>query len=149
MSWAAAFARRHGLSPEATAELLGRVEAPRSGVWGEAVADVAAVGGPQTMGLLGRGATAEVHRAHDDRLDRVVAMKVLRPELRGDPAAASRFQHGCRVAKPGVEQPVEFVIGYKVIRERSILGTQLLCSRLRLLGMPFHIELLVMGRSLK
>ncbi|MFF4696257.1 protein kinase domain-containing protein [Streptomyces chattanoogensis] len=42
--------------------------------------------------LLGRGGTAEVHAAHDLRLDRGVAVKTLRSDLAGDASAAARFR---------------------------------------------------------
>ena len=56
--------------------------------------------------LLGAGGMATVHRAHDDRLDRDVAIKVLLPNLAGDPVLARRFEREARsmaaVADPGL-----------------------------------------------
>ncbi len=43
-------------------------------------------------GLLGRGGMAEVHRAHDLRLDRDVAVKVLRPGQADDASFRGRFR---------------------------------------------------------
>ncbi|MEY9969124.1 hypothetical protein ABIA33_007211 [Streptacidiphilus sp. MAP12-16] len=43
-------------------------------------------------GLLGRGGMAEVHLARDLRLDRLVAVKVLRPDLAVDPTYLARFR---------------------------------------------------------
>jgi serine/threonine protein kinase len=52
----------------------------------------AAVGGRYVMtGLLGRGGMAEVYLGRDLRLDRPVALKVLRPELAGDATYRARF----------------------------------------------------------
>ena len=48
--------------------------------------------------VLGTGATAEVRSGWDRRLDRPVAVKVLRPELAGDPAARRRFSEEARAA---------------------------------------------------
>ena len=45
---------------------------------------------------LGSGGTATVHRARDERLDRDVAVKVLLPNLAGDPSTASRFEREAR-----------------------------------------------------
>ncbi|MFI9260602.1 protein kinase [Streptomyces sioyaensis] len=42
--------------------------------------------------LLGLGGTAEVHAAHDLRLDRSVAVKTLRSDLVGDPSSLARFR---------------------------------------------------------
>jgi serine/threonine-protein kinase len=40
---------------------------------------------------IGEGAMAEVFRAHDTQIDRVVAIKALKPEFRRDPEIARRF----------------------------------------------------------
>ncbi len=47
---------------------------------------------------LGRGGMATVYRAHDQALDRDVALKVLPAEFLHDPAFAERFQQEARVA---------------------------------------------------
>ena len=56
--------------------------------------------------MLGSGGMATVHRAHDDRLDRDVAIKVLLPNLASDPVLAQRFEREARamaaVADPGL-----------------------------------------------
>jgi serine/threonine protein kinase/Tfp pilus assembly protein PilF len=48
--------------------------------------------------LLGAGAVGEVWRATDERLDRDVAIKLLRPHLSGDPQRTRRFAEEARTA---------------------------------------------------
>jgi hypothetical protein len=48
--------------------------------------------------LLARGGMARVYRAHDERLDRLVAVKVLAPPYSDDPAFAERFLGEARAA---------------------------------------------------
>jgi serine/threonine-protein kinase len=45
---------------------------------------------------IGSGGMATVHRARDERLERDVAVKVLLPNLAGDPSTAARFEREAR-----------------------------------------------------
>jgi peptide/nickel transport system substrate-binding protein len=52
----------------------------------------------QLAGLLGAGGMARVHRAHDTRMGRTVAVKTLLPDLAGDPDARRRFAREAQAA---------------------------------------------------
>ncbi len=60
----------------------------------------------ELRGFLGRGGMGEVYEAVDRRLDRTVAVKVLRPEIGADRRFVARFQReartAARLAHPGI-----------------------------------------------
>src|SRR5215469_16442679 len=49
-------------------------------------------------GVIGRGGMAEVYRARDLRLDRIVAVKTLREDLARDPTFQARFRREAQSA---------------------------------------------------
>jgi serine/threonine protein kinase len=61
---------------------------------------------------LGAGGMGEVYRAHDPRLSRDVAIKVLSPELASDPTALARFEREAmsvaRLSHPNILSIFEF-----------------------------------------
>ncbi|MEV6304351.1 protein kinase [Actinoplanes sp. NPDC051861] len=81
--------------------------------------------------LLGRGGMAEVWEAYDRRLDRTVAVKMLRPDGAADPTFAARFDREARFAAGlshpnivavydfGAEDGVSYLV-MELIRGRSL-----------------------------
>jgi serine/threonine-protein kinase len=61
-----------------------------------ALANGRRLGPYEILSALSAGGMGEVYRARDTRLDRSVALKVLAPEIAGDPAARARFEREVR-----------------------------------------------------
>jgi serine/threonine-protein kinase len=68
------------------------------------VAEGAPFGRDRLVELLGRGGTGEVWRAYDTAIDRVVALKVLPPNLSDDEVFRERFRREARAAA-GLDEP--------------------------------------------
>jgi serine/threonine protein kinase len=58
----------------------------------------AKLGPYEIVSPLGAGGMGEVYRAHDSRLDRMVAIKLLPSEYARDPERVRRFEHEARAA---------------------------------------------------
>ncbi|MFO0609742.1 MAG: protein kinase [Polyangiales bacterium] len=77
-------------------------------------ADIAVqrIGRYEVRGELGTGGMAVVYRAHDPRLERDVAVKVLHPHLARDPESRARFEREARAAArlrhPNIVEVYEF-----------------------------------------
>jgi eukaryotic-like serine/threonine-protein kinase len=50
----------------------------------------------EILSLVGAGGMGEVYKAQDTRLDRIVAIKILPPQLAGDPLFRERFDREAR-----------------------------------------------------
>ena len=56
------------------------------------------IGPYQVLAPLGQGGMGEVYRAHDDRLDRDVAVKILPADVADDPERLDRFEREARAS---------------------------------------------------
>ena len=77
------------------------------------------VAGYQLEEQIGRGGMAVVYRAHDPRLDRDVALKILAPGLSQDEAFRQRFIRESRAAA-GVDEP-HIIPVYEAGEDRGVL----------------------------
>ena len=57
--------------------------------------------GYEIRALIARGGMSTVFRAHDDRLDRDIALKVLAEDLSDDPVFRARFEREWRIRLAG------------------------------------------------
>src|ERR671931_60612 len=96
------------------------------------------VGGRYELGeLIGYGGMAEVHRGRDSRLNRDVAIKVLRADLARDPSFLNRFRREAHSAA-GLNHPA-IVAVYDTGEDPSHDGTP----------QPFIVMEFVEGRTLR
>src|SRR3954452_21336522 len=87
--------------------------------------------------LIGYGAMPEVHRGRDSRLNREVAIKILRPDLARDPSFLNRFRREAHSAA-GLNHP-SIVAVYDTGEDASPDGTP----------QPFIVMEYVNGRTLR
>ena len=81
-----------------------------------ALAPGARLGPFEIASLVASGGMGEVYRARDTRLDRTVAIKILRPDLAADPDRVQRFEQEARAAS-ALNHPNILTI-YDIGRER-------------------------------
>ena len=91
--------------------------------------DTTPFGHYQLQELIGRGGMGEVYRAYDTKTDRVVALKVLPPQLAQDSVFQQRFRRESQAAA-GVNDPhVVPIHGYGEIDGRLYLDMRLIEGR--------------------
>jgi len=104
------------------------------------IAPGARLGPYEVTAVIGAGGMGEVYRAHDTRLDRDVAIKVLPPEFAADPDRLRRFEQEARAAS-ALDHPNILVVHDVGVHEGApFLVTELLDGRTlkeRLRGEPF------------
>ncbi|GAA0323942.1 Stk1 family PASTA domain-containing Ser/Thr kinase [Kineococcus aurantiacus] len=87
----------------------------------------------RVLGRLGRGGMGVVYRAEDERLDRTVALKVLRADLAHDPVARARFvreaKSAARLAHPGVVAVLDQGVDHEGGDETAYLVMELVDGR--------------------
>jgi len=87
------------------------------------------VGAYEVLAPLGAGGMGEVYRARDARLDRDVAIKVLRPEVAGDPERLARFDREARVLAALSHPNIAAVIGLEAVAGSPALVMELVEGR--------------------
>lgn len=91
-----------GIAPPPTYARSAATRVPQSGAWGEG--DVTLEPGAilaaryEIVSVLGTGGMGSVYKAQDRELDRLVALKVIRPELARNPAIVDRFKQELRLS---------------------------------------------------
>lgn len=90
------------------------------------------IGEYRVLGLIGSGAMGRVYLAHDDRLDRRVAIKVMSARYAGNPTARQRFVRESR-ALGSIEHP--HVMSIHQVGEHD--------------GLPYIVMQLLEGRTLR
>jgi serine/threonine protein kinase len=91
------------------------------------------LGSYEILGPLGAGGMGEVYRAHDTRLGRDVAIKILSPRLSTLPEAHARLEREARIVSKLIdphihEDPAQ---GWKIVRDAPIMRRCGGCSRSR------------------
>jgi serine/threonine protein kinase len=67
----------------------------------------------EILGPLGAGGMGEVYRAHDERLDRDVAIKVLPEEVAQDEARLARFEREAKLLASLSHQNIATLYGFE------------------------------------
>jgi len=101
----------------------------------------------EILAPIGAGGMGEVYRAHDTRLERDVALKILPPELAGDLSRRARFEREARAVAalnhPNIVAVYDVGEGYMV---SELVHGDTLDDRTDTLGAPAKLSLSSSGQ---
>ena len=83
------------------------------------------LGSYDIVGMLGAGAMGEVYRAHDAKLGRDVAIKVLADRLAADPERLARFEREARALAALNHPHIAHVYSFEQLERRAVLVMEL------------------------
>jgi predicted ATPase/serine/threonine protein kinase len=100
------------------------------------------VGAYEVLALLGRGGMGEVYLAHDTRLGRNVAVKLLRSDLTSNPDAVRRFEQEARAASSLNHPNIVTIYEIGELEDRRFLAMEFVDGRSldAMLGAPATIS---------
>jgi len=83
------------------------------------------IGVYRIVSLLGAGGMGEVYRAHDPKLDREIAIKILPEEMSADPERIARFQREARTLAALQHSNIASIYGFEEDDNRRFLVMEL------------------------
>ena len=92
------------------------------------------IGAYEVVSLLGAGGMGEVYRARDGRLDRDVALKIVRPALAADPELMARLEREARVLATLSHPHIAAIYGIEDVPEHADVGSGARALVLELVG---------------
>src|SRR3954451_15767494 len=92
------------------------------------------IGAYEVVSLLGSGGMGDVYRARDGRLDRDVALKIVRPVLASDPELMARFEREARVLATLSHPHIAAIYGIEDVPDHVGVGVGARALVLELVG---------------
>jgi len=92
------------------------------------------IGAYEVVSLLVAGGMGEVYRARDGRLDRDVALKIVRPVLAADPELMARFEREARVLATLSHPHIAAIDGIEDVPDQAGAGARARALVLELVG---------------
>jgi serine/threonine protein kinase/sugar lactone lactonase YvrE len=92
------------------------------------------IGAYEVLSLLGAGGMGEVYRARDARLDRDVALKIVRPVLAADPELMARLEREARVLATLSHPHIAAIYGIEDVPDHAGVGAGARALVLELVG---------------